>query len=46
MNSWDPVTNLVVTLVGVAVVLLLLLALTGNIHCWTIPIIGTGCNIH
>jgi hypothetical protein len=45
-NTLDnPIVNLIVTIVAVGAVLLLLLALTGNVHCWNVPFIGKGCNI-
>ena len=45
-NTLDnPITNLIITVVAVGAVLLILLALTGNVHCWNVPFIGKGCNI-
>jgi len=43
---WDsPTRSFVAFVVAVFIVLLVLLALTGNIHCWNLPFIGRGCNI-
>lgn len=41
-----PGVNLAVTVGCVAAVFLVLLMLTGNIHGWNVPFIGTGCNVH
>jgi hypothetical protein len=41
----NPFVDFVVTVVAVGAVLLGILALTGNIHCWNVPIIGHGCVI-
>jgi hypothetical protein len=45
LDNWSATASFCAFVGAVAVVLLVLLYLTGNIHCWNVPIIGKGCNI-